>query len=129
MAINTITLSGRLVAAPELRYTASGAAVVNGRIAVDDGYGDHKKTYFFDYTAWTGTAEYLAKYADKGTLVTLQGKLTQQTWQNANGENRSRVVILVQEVVLPPKGTGGTASQNDNIYGEEIVFDDQDLPF
>ena len=79
MAINTITVSGRLVAAPELRYTANGSALAKGRIAVDDGYGDNKKAYFFDYTAWSHTAEYMAKYADKGTQVTLQGKLTQET--------------------------------------------------
>ena len=53
MSINTITLSGRLVAAPELRYTTNGTAVASGRIAVDDGYGEQKKTYFFDYNAWT----------------------------------------------------------------------------
>ena len=122
MAINTITISGHLVADPELRYTQSGSAVANGRIAVDDGYGNSKKTYFFDYTAWTNTAEYIAKYATKGTLVTMQGKLTQHTWQTPSGENRSKVEILAQEVVLPPKA-------NEPSLGEEIVFDTQDLPF
>ena len=124
MAINTITISGHLVAEPELRYTQSGSAVANGRIAVDDGYGNSKKTYFFDYTAWTNTAEYIAKYATKGTLVTMQGKLTQHTWQTPSGENRSKVEILAQEVVLPPK-----ANEPSTTLGEEITFDDQDLPF
>ena len=127
MAINTITISGRLTAAPELRYTSNGNAVANGRIAVDDGYGDNRKTFFFDYTAWSHTAEYMAKYAGKGTPVTLQGRLTQDTWQTQTGENRSRVVIVVQEVVLPPR-SNATVPHND-IYGEEITFDDSDLPF
>ena len=122
MSINTITLSGRLVAAPELRYTTNGTAVASGRIAVDDGYGEQKKTYFFDYSAWAHTAEYMAKYAAKGTPVTISGKLTQQNWQNQNGENRSKTVITVQDVVLPPKSS-------DNLYGEEVVFEDSDLPF
>ena len=133
MAINTITLSGRLVAAPELRYTQNGTAVATGRIAVDDGYGEHKKTFFFDYTAWTHTAEYMAKYSDKGTPVTISGKLTQQTWQTQNGDNRSRVVIVVQEVILPPRNNAavgdGSPVPHDDIYGEEIIFDDSDLPF
>ena len=122
MSINTITLSGRLVAAPELRYTTNGTAVASGRIAVNDGYGDSKKTYFFDYSAWAHTAEYMAKYAAKGTPVTISGKLTQQIWQTQNGENRSKAVITVQKVVLPPKSS-------DNLYGEEVVFEDSDLPF
>ena len=135
MSINTITLSGRLVAAPELRYTTNGTAVSRGHIAVDDGYGEKKKTYFFDYNAWNHTAEYMAKYAAKGTPVTISGKLTQQSWQNQDGENRSKVVITVQNVVLPPKSNTSVEADNlddpypDNPYGEEITFDDSDLPF
>ena len=53
MSINTITLSGRLVAAPELRYTTNGIAVSSGCIAVDDGYGEQKKTYFLSITHGT----------------------------------------------------------------------------
>ena len=122
MGINTVTLNGCLAAAPELRYTSGGSAVAGGRIAVHDGYGENKKTYFFEYTAWKHTAEYMAKYATKGMPVTIHGKLTQDTWHTADGEYRSKVVILVQEVVLPPK-------QNNDIYGEEITFEDHDLPF
>ena len=94
---------------------------------MDDGYGDNRKTFFFDYTAWSHTAEYMAKYAGKGTPVTLQGRLTQDTWQTQTGENRSRVVIVVQEVVLPPRSNA--AVLHNDIYGEEITFDDSDLPF
>ncbi|MBQ2776572.1 MAG: single-stranded DNA-binding protein, partial [Peptococcaceae bacterium] len=52
MAINTIAVHGRLTDAPELRYTAKGTAVACGNIAVEDGYGDDKRTYFFEYAAW-----------------------------------------------------------------------------
>lgn len=136
MSINTITLSGRLTAAPELRYTTGGTAVAGGSIAVDDGYGERKKTYFFEYRAWTHTAEYLAKYAAKGMPVTISGKLTRQTWLNQDGEQRSKTVIVVQEAVLPPKNSCTAAeadtpdcASTDSIYGEEIVFEDSDLPF
>ena len=122
--INNIVLSGRLTADPELRYTQSGTAVANGNIAVSDGYGDNEKTYFFNYEAWRNNAEYIAKYAKKGTPVTIAGKLTQQTWQATDGSNRSKVVISVNEIQLPPKG-----KQNDVYDGEDVVFDDQDLPF
>ena len=144
MAINTITLSGRMVADPELRYTQSGTAVANGSIAVTDGYGDNEKTYFFNWEAWKHNAEYLANYAKKGMQVTLAGKLTQQTWQANDGSNRSKVVINISDVVLPPKGGkndrnnsstsgnaggGGYGSQNQLGLGEEISFDTDDLPF
>ena len=123
MGINTIAISGRLTDAPELRHTSKGTAVACGNIAVDDGYGDSKKTYFFEYNAWGKSGEYLHKYAAKGMAVTMQGKLTQQSWNAKDGKRMSKVVVQVNEVVLPPR-----TAQND-LYDEEIIFDDQDLPF
>ena len=124
--INTIVVSGRLTADPELRYTTNGTAVASGNIAVTDGYGDSEKSYFFNYEAWRHNAEYIAKYAKKGTPVTIAGKLTQQTWQATDGSNRSKVVISINDIQLPPKSDG---KQNDMYDGEQVVFDDNDLPF
>ena len=145
--INTTVVSGRLTDAPELRYTPNGVAVAHGSIAVTDGYGDNEKTFFFNYEAWKHTAEYMGNYAKKGMPVTLAGKLTQQTWQATDGTNRSKVVLRVSEAILPPKGasngndnanggagygnagSGSTHSDPQLGYGEEVVFDDSDLPF
>lgn len=145
--INTIVVSGRLTADPELRYTQSGTAVANGSIAVTDGYGDNEKTCFFNWEAWKHTAEYLANYAKKGMPVTLAGKLLQQTWEDTNGNKRQKVFIRINEAILPPKGAGNgnsgngaggssgsghNSSSGDNPYeglGQEIVFDDNELPF
>ena len=131
MGINTIAISGRLVADPELRYTAGGSAVATGRIAVDDGYGENKKTYFFEYSAWASTAEYMAKYASKGMPVTIHGKLVQNTWRNQDDEFRSKIEVRIYEVVLPPKPVRDSMATQEEypMYGEEITFDDQDLPF
>lgn len=145
--INTIVVSGRLTADPELRYTQSGTAVANGSIAVTDGYGDNEKTCFFNWEAWKYTAEYLANYAKKGMPVTLAGKLLQQTWEDTNGNKRQKVFIRINEAILPPKGAGNGNNSNstggnsggshnssgtDNPYqglGQEVVFSDSDLPF
>ena len=136
MAINTIAISGRLTAAPELRHTGKGTAVACGNIAVDDGYGENKKTYFFEYAAWGRSGEYLHKYAAKGSPVTMQGKLTQQTWTGKDGKRQSKIVLHINEVVLPPRnrdnaivGAGDLDSPYNDIYGEEIIFDESDLPF
>ena len=146
--INTIVISGRLTADPELRITPNGTSVANGSIAVTDGYGDNEKTYFFNWEAWKHTADYIANYAKKGMPVTLAGKLTQQTWQATDGTNRSKVVLRVSEAILPPKGANNGSNGNANGgngsnhtgssstvsdpqlgLGEEIVFDDEMLPF
>ena len=120
MSINTVTLSGRLVAAPELRYTSTGVAVANGRVAVDHGFGDSKTTFFFEYSTWNSTAEYMAKYATKGMPVTLHGKLVQKTWHTPEGEFRSKVEVRVIDVVLPPKPIRDCAEESEDyrMYGE-----------
>lgn len=127
MSINTIAISGRLTAAPELRHTGKGTAVACGNLAVDDGYGDNKKTYFFEYAAWGKCGEYLHQYAAKGTAVTMQGKLTQQNWIGKDGKPRSKNVLQINEVLLPPRSASAPAEAP--LYGEEITFDDRDLPF
>jgi single-strand DNA-binding protein len=146
MSINSVVLSGRMVADPELRYTSSGKAVANFTIAVDDGWGDNKKTYFPKLVAWTHTAEYVAQYGKKGMQVTVQGKYTENTWESDDKKKHKEAVILVSDVVLQSKGINtnessqtqatsqntssqGHSNQNDNMYGEEILFDDNDLPF
>lgn len=146
--INTIVVSGRLTADPELRITQQGTSVANGSIAVTDGYGDNEKTFFFNYEAWKHTADYIANYGKKGMLVTLHGKLTQQTWEDDKGNKRQKVSIRVSEAILPPKGanngsndnanggnssnhTGSSSTYSDQQLGlgEEILFDDEMLPF
>lgn len=81
----------------------------------------------------------------KGTPVTILGKLTQNKWEDDKGKH-SRVVVVVNECVLPPKGTNtsgndsspatgkNTSSQTHSddmagMFGEEIVFDESGLPF
>lgn len=143
MSINVLTMVGRIANEPELRYTNDGKPVTKFAVCVTDGWGDNSKSYFFDCVCFSHTAEYLGQYAKKGQMVTIQGKLTQNKWEDDKGKH-SRVVIVVNECVLPPKGTNSskgdvspatgqnTNSQthiDDNLYGEEVVFDDKDLPF
>lgn len=133
MAINTTILTGRLVADPVLRYTSEGTAVANGSIAVADGYGERKKTYFFDYTAWAHTAEYLANYGYKGMLIAMSGKLTQNRWLSADGTPHTRVAVQVTEVVLPGNNKPATDTiapdTEQDLYAESVWFDESDLPF
>lgn len=125
--VNKVILVGRLTADPELRVTPNGTSVATANIAVNDGFGDNQKSYFFNLEAWTHTAEYIATYAKKGMKVTVEGKLQQQTWE-ADGGKRSKVVVRVDNMELPdkPKDDGKSSPFG---LGEEIVFEDIDLPF
>lgn len=98
--MNKIVLTGRLTKDPELRFTpGSGAAVTNFSIAVDDGFGDNKKTYFFNVVVWNKQAEAVANYTHKGSKVLVSGRLTNKEWQDNAGNKR-----IQAEIVADPYG-------------------------
>jgi single-strand DNA-binding protein len=85
-----ITVNGNLVADPELRYTPSGAAVVNFRVAstarikTDEGWKDGD-TLFLTVNAWRDLAEHVAESARKGDRVIVTGRLRQRTYDSHDG--------------------------------------------
>lgn len=67
--MNTVNLIGRLVRDNELKYTKSGKAVATNTLALDDGWGDNKKSYFIPIVVWEKQAESLANYTNKGSKL------------------------------------------------------------
>ena len=95
--LNRITITGRLVADPELRTTQSNTPVYSFRIANDRDFSKNgeKETDFLDVVAWRGTAEFICKYFTKGRLITVDGRLQTIPWKDKQGNNRIAHEILV----------------------------------
>lgn len=95
--LNRVTMTGRLVAAPELRHTQSGVPVTSFRIANDRDYGkgEEKETDFFDVVAWRATAEFICKYFTRGRMISVDGRLQTRSWKDKEGHNRVSTEILV----------------------------------
>jgi single-strand DNA-binding protein len=94
--MNSVNMIGRLSKNPEVRYISNdNKPVCSFSIALDDGFGNSKKTYFFNCTAWNKTAENVAKYFKKGDLIGITGKLTQRSWEK-DGKKNTVVEILVE---------------------------------
>jgi len=72
---------GRLTKDPAVKYTQNGKAVRNFTLAVDDGWGEQKKTHFIPVTCWEKLAEACGNNLVKGQKVTVSGKLTQRTYE------------------------------------------------
>lgn len=138
--INRVVLAGRLTRDPELRRTATGTAVTSFSIAIDNrGSRDAEKTTsFFNVVCWNQTAENVAKYVHKGSLVGVDGRLQQRTYEKNNV--RTSIVEVVAESVqfLEPKGEGnspaaastsGYVNDNSSYDGEGIDTTSDDLPF
>ena len=139
--LNSVTLMGRLTRNPELKQTGSGTSVCSFSIAVDNGYGDNKKTDFINCVAWKGTAEFVSKYFTKGQMIVLSGRLSTRSWDD-NGTTRYVTEVIAREVEFC--GSKSEGQSNNNSFdaarspipnnnaipnGFMEVDDDLDLPF
>ena len=104
MTAPIVHVVGRLTAAPELRFTASGAAVASFPIAASDrrktaaGEWEDGEPCFLRCTVWRETAEHVAESLDKGTEVVVVGKLRTRTWETKDGEKRSVIECDVEAI-------------------------------
>jgi single-strand DNA-binding protein len=77
----------------------TGVAVTKFGLALDDGWGDNKKTVFIDVTCWKQTAEFVAQYCTKGTPVCVDGRLSMDTWEDRQtGQKRSKLYVTANSV-------------------------------
>lgn len=99
----TATLVGNLLGDPELRFTAGGIAVANFGVAVSTRKKDGDKwvdgdPQFYNVTAWRSLAENVAESLEKGQRVVVVGKLEYSTWETKEGDKRSKVQVVADEV-------------------------------
>ena len=96
--LNHITIMGRLTRDPELRRTGSGTAVASFSVAVDRDFGKNengeKETDFIDCVAWRNTAEFISKYASKGRMVVVSGRLQIRSWTDKDGNKRRTAEVV-----------------------------------
>jgi len=106
--LNNIVLIGRMVAQPQLRYTQTGTAVANFRLAVDRGFKNSQgenETDFIDCVVWRKQAENVSGFCDKGHLVAVQGRLQIRDYEDNDGNKRKAAEVVCNDVrFLEKKG-------------------------
>ena len=149
--LNVVAIMGRLVADPELRTTGNGTNVCSFRIACDRNFaqkGQERQADFIDVVAWRQSAEFICKYFQKGSLIAVEGSLQSRQYQDKNGNKRTAVEVLANQINFAggkkhggqPVDDGGEAPPKD--YREPapaysqgsaddfaVISDDDDLPF
>ena len=133
--LNKIILMGRLTHDPELRRTQSGVAVTSFSLAVERDYksqSGEKETDFIDVVAWWGTAEFAAKYLDKGRMAAVTGSLQGRSWEDKDGNKRTAIEVVADSVYFGDskrqEGNDSPASYS-TAGGMSEVEDDGNLPF
>ncbi len=121
---NTITIVGNLTRDPELRYTQSGKALTKLGLAWSRKDKQGEETVgFFDVTCWGDLAENVAESVSKGTRVVVYGRVDYQSWEDKEGQKRSKVEVVADEVSpslrwataqvdkTPPGGSNGNGNR------------------
>ncbi|MCT3370199.1 single-stranded DNA-binding protein [Lacticaseibacillus paracasei] len=142
--INSVALNGRLTRDVDLRYTTSGIAVGQFTLAVDRRFkskSGNRETDFISCQIWRKSAENLANYAHKGSLIGIEGRIQTRTYDNKQGQKIYITEVIAENFsLLEPKpaqqtdnarvssnrDTQGTTNQPS---GKPIDVNDDDLPF
>jgi single-strand DNA-binding protein len=85
-----------MVADAEIKFTNKGTAVANFSIAVNRKKGEEETVSYFDCTAWGTLAQGIADNLFKGQRVIITGNLTQDRYENKEGKNVSKVILIVE---------------------------------
>jgi single-strand DNA-binding protein len=104
MTITTTTIVGNLTRDPEIRYTRDGQATTSLSVAVNRRWQDRttkeweESTSYFDVVCWRDLAENVALSLTKGARVVVTGRLEQRSWESDEGDKRSKVEIVADEI-------------------------------
>jgi len=150
MSLNKAMIIGNLGADPEVRYTQSGTAVGNLRIATNEKWTDksgqrQERTEWHRVVVFGKTAENCSKYLKKGRQVYVEGRIQTNEWQDKEGNKRYTTEIVATNVTfLSGSGGGGDYSSSDDDFSEgsshnherpqvesnyDQSFNDDEIPF
>ncbi len=123
MADNTVTLVGNITRDPELRFTPSGQAVASFGIAVNRRWQNRsnqeweEQTSFFDVKCWAQLAENVSESLARGARVMVTGRLEQRSWETEQGDKRSKVEVVADEVAPSLRWATASVTKNERRDG------------
>ena len=123
--LNKTMLIGNLTRDVELKYTTSGAAVANFGLAVNRTYtnSDGEKVddvCYIDIVAWNRLAEVAGEYLSKGRPVFVEGRLQMDSWEQEDGQKRSKLKVIAQNIQF--LGGGGKADAEEEDADSDVPF-------
>ena len=126
MATNISVLEGHLTKDPELKVTGSWKKICSFTVA-NNKPGKDAGVNFIDCVAWEGRGETISKYFKKGSQIVITGRLDQQAWKTKDGQNRTKLVVIVDDFSFIGKREEKENLPTDEEVDGQINFDD--IPF
>ncbi len=139
MSINRVVITGNLTRDPELTATAGGMAILKMGIAVNDRRKNQQtgewedSPNFFDVVVFGARGESLSRFLSKGSKVAIEGKLRWHSWETPEGDKRSKVEIIADDIEFMTSrseggGGGGGGYSAPAPAAKPETFED-DIPF
>lgn len=132
-SFNKVILMGNLTRDPDLRYTPGGSPVCSFGLAVSRRYRQNEEwkdeVCFVDITVWGKAAENCNQYLSKGRGVILEGRLRQHSWETEDGQRRSKLDVVANNVQFLPRA--GERTPGTGLPGPEMEAGGRDggIPF
>ncbi len=139
--MNIVNLIGRIVNELEVKKVSQDNSLLNFSVAYNERWGTREESHFFNIVSWGKQAETIASYFKKGQRIGITGKLKQERFQDKEGVNRSRVVIVLRDFTfIENKSSDNSFSsnkKNNNYNNDGNGFDnfsppsdlDDEVPF
>lgn len=147
--INNVVLIGRLTADPDLRKTPSNVSALQGTLAVNRNFKNQngeREADFINFQAWRNTADIIAAYCGKGSLIGITGRIQTRNYENQQGQRVYVTEVVADSVTLLESRNnqqGGQQNQDNSFqngnnsngyqspFGNSNPMDisDDDLPF
>ena len=137
--MNRVLLIGRLTTKPELRYTASNLPFSRFSVAVNRTFSNRdgeRETDFINIVVWRKQAENVCNYLDKGSLVSVEGRLQQNSYEDRDGNRRYKLDVVadnIQFLNTKSKDTKPVVEEKKkeedpfSDFGQQISIDDDNL--
>ncbi len=117
--MNRVCLIGRLTAKPELRTTSNNLSTTRFTLAVNRNFSNangEREADFISIVAWRKQAENICQYLDKGSLVSVEGRIQTGSFDDKDGNKRYTTDVVADQVnFLESKGQRSANSQNSDV--------------
>ena len=141
--MNRVEIIGNITRDIELKETSNGVKYIKFGIAVRKNYKNANNEYesdFFNVSAWRNTAEFISNYFSKGNRIAIAGKLQTSKYTDKDGNERTSVEILAEEVNIIDKKNETTAPAEEikiekaeedvfTQFGNSIEISDDEIAF
>jgi single-strand DNA-binding protein len=102
---NKVQLIGRVGQDPEILNLETGRKLAKFAIATNESYTNAKgekveTTYWHNVVAWGKTAEIIEQYVNKGKEIAVEGKLTNRSWEDKDGQKRYTTEVVCNELLM-----------------------------